>query len=63
MNAIARQAQVLAEAANAKAPSKTFIQVSGEVLKATAKFVSDVAPSVPGIITAIVSAIGALSGI
>jgi hypothetical protein len=59
--AIARQAQVLADAANGKSPSKTFIQVSGEALKATAKFVSDVAPSVAGIITAIVSAIGALS--
>jgi hypothetical protein len=59
-DAIARQAQVLAEAANAKSPSKTFIQVSGEALKATAKFVSDVAPSVAPIITAIVAAVGAL---
>ena len=57
-DAIARQALVLADAVKAKSPSKTFIQVSGEALKATAKFVADVAPSVAGIITAIVAAIG-----
>jgi hypothetical protein len=57
-DAVARQAQVLADAVQAESPSKTFIQVSGEALKATAKFVSDVAPSVAPIIAAIVSAAG-----
>lgn len=57
-DAIARQALVFADAVKAKSPSKTFIQVSGEALKATAKFVVDVAPSVAGIITAIVAAVG-----
>lgn len=62
-DAVVRQAQVLTTAASAAHPSKTFIQVSGEALKATLKFVADVAPPVAKIVTAIVSVAESIVGL
>jgi hypothetical protein len=62
-DAVVSQAKSLASATTAQTPNKTFVQVTADGLKSAAKFVADVAPSVGGIVSGIVSILGTLSGI
>jgi hypothetical protein len=59
--AIANMTQSLMEAASSEKPNKTMIQITGEGLKKAAQNISNVLPTVLGIVTQIVTAISALA--
>ena len=61
--AVANQAQALVQAAARQEPNKSLLQVTAEGLRAAAKMVTDVAPSIGGIVSAIVSIVGGLSAL
>ena len=61
--AVAASAQILVETAKAEKPNKTLLQSSGEVLKKAAENLAEVAPTVIGIATQIVTAVLRLKGL
>ncbi len=60
--AVAASAQALVENAKAEKPNKTLLQISGEGLKKAAENLSEIAPTLVGIASQVVTAIMRMKG-